>query len=445
MIRHEIGKKLVSDTRRQYLCIRNKNNTKIKIMEEYSKHFTTGEQKKDKMSPVWIKSGAAFAGGMVGGFGGALLLGGVPAAAAETPAEGGEETGEIVEPTGDNSSPWTDGTIPVAHGINDGMSFGQAFAAARAEVGPGGVFEWRGGVYGTFNAQEWNSMSPAERNEWSSHFNWSNVTREPEQTNPGHHGSTEHETGAGEGNNGGEGNKGEENKDGGDKDKEPKGDEHETEKHEYEIISVQEGEDGSISAYVKMDGHNCVLIDRDGDGVFDVKAVDLNDDETLQDNEMMPIDPSEGLTVEWAINQIEPVEPPTPDSPEIEITDPAFYDVVSVYEEDGVTTAVCLENGVPCVLIDTDGDGIFDAKVADENYNGDLMDDQIIPIHADGLTVEWAKENSVGESVVEPVEGDDPEDVIIDGGEEEEVVAVEDDEEIVPDDPADEPINFDDI
>ena len=32
--------------------------------------------------------------------------------------------------------------IPVAHGVSDDMSFSQAFAAARHEVGAGGVFEW---------------------------------------------------------------------------------------------------------------------------------------------------------------------------------------------------------------------------------------------------------------------------------------------------------------
>lgn len=48
--------------------------------------------------------------------------------------------------------------------IDTGLSFGEAFAAARAEVGPGGVFLWHGGVYNTFTAEEWNDMSQAERN-----------------------------------------------------------------------------------------------------------------------------------------------------------------------------------------------------------------------------------------------------------------------------------------
>jgi hypothetical protein len=46
----------------------------------------------------------------------------------------------------------------VATRTDDEMSFGEAFAAARAEVGPGGAFSWRGKVYGTFYKDEWNSL-----------------------------------------------------------------------------------------------------------------------------------------------------------------------------------------------------------------------------------------------------------------------------------------------
>ncbi len=49
----------------------------------------------------------------------------------------------------------------MAHVGND-LSFGDAFAAARAEVGPGGVFAWHGGVYNTYTAEEWAAMSPTE-------------------------------------------------------------------------------------------------------------------------------------------------------------------------------------------------------------------------------------------------------------------------------------------
>lgn len=52
---------------------------------------------------------------------------------------------------------------PIAHSVNDSMSFSEAFAAARAEVGPGGVFHYRGGDYGTYYAEEWQGMTREER------------------------------------------------------------------------------------------------------------------------------------------------------------------------------------------------------------------------------------------------------------------------------------------
>ena len=51
--------------------------------------------------------------------------------------------------------------------INDDMSFAEAFAQARAELGPGGAFEWRGGVFGTYLREEWNSMSHSEQQEFT--------------------------------------------------------------------------------------------------------------------------------------------------------------------------------------------------------------------------------------------------------------------------------------
>ena len=47
--------------------------------------------------------------------------------------------------------------------VSQDLSFGQAFAEARAEVGPGGVFHWHGGVFNTYYVEEWNNMSSSER------------------------------------------------------------------------------------------------------------------------------------------------------------------------------------------------------------------------------------------------------------------------------------------
>lgn len=56
-----------------------------------------------------------------------------------------------------------DGAAREAH-VSDDLSFGDAFKAAREEVGPGGVFTWHGGIYNTYTEAEWNAMSGAEKN-----------------------------------------------------------------------------------------------------------------------------------------------------------------------------------------------------------------------------------------------------------------------------------------
>ncbi|WP_234736894.1 hypothetical protein [Tellurirhabdus bombi] len=55
--------------------------------------------------------------------------------------------------------------IQIAH-VNQKMSFNDAFNAARAEAGPGGVFVWQGQTYNTYYKEEWNSLSLAQRQEY---------------------------------------------------------------------------------------------------------------------------------------------------------------------------------------------------------------------------------------------------------------------------------------
>ncbi|MBQ7422193.1 MAG: hypothetical protein IJV27_08640 [Prevotella sp.] len=47
--------------------------------------------------------------------------------------------------------------------VDGNLSFGDAFAAARAEVGPGGVFYWHGGIYNTYTSEEWNGMTDEQK------------------------------------------------------------------------------------------------------------------------------------------------------------------------------------------------------------------------------------------------------------------------------------------
>lgn len=92
-----------------------------------------------------------------------ILLGGAGAfgAYAMTNKEDGAEVS-----TDTATVPHIEGAPVMATGVNDNMSFSEAFEAARAEVGAGGTFEWHGSVYGTYTSDEWNALTPAQRDDF---------------------------------------------------------------------------------------------------------------------------------------------------------------------------------------------------------------------------------------------------------------------------------------
>lgn len=77
----------------------------------------------------------------------------------------------------------TDEGVRIAQ-VNDDASFSQAFADARAQVGPGGAFEWRGHVYSTYYEEEWNNMSAEERANYQSKIDYETVAGEPTPSKP---------------------------------------------------------------------------------------------------------------------------------------------------------------------------------------------------------------------------------------------------------------------
>lgn len=101
---------------------------------------------------------------LIGGVPGILLGSGGTVIAenvveAVTSEEGTENNSVVVE------EDLTPANVPVAN-VSDDMSFGEAFAAARAEVGAGGVFRWHGNLYNTFTAEEWEDMNAEDRAEF---------------------------------------------------------------------------------------------------------------------------------------------------------------------------------------------------------------------------------------------------------------------------------------
>ena len=109
-----------------------------------------GRKKKEEANPWKLVTLGGVAGVLMGA--GSLYTGQI--VAKELKSDDIEEN---------SSKHTTENGLKVAD-VEQEMSFSQAFASARAEVGPGGFFHWHGGIYNTYTAEEWSSMSQAEKN-----------------------------------------------------------------------------------------------------------------------------------------------------------------------------------------------------------------------------------------------------------------------------------------
>lgn len=184
--------------------------------------------------------------------------------------------------------------LPVSHNVTDDMSFEEAFTAARQEVGPGGVFEWHGGVYGTYYASEWNAMSDEEHQEFGNHISYrDNSMGEEIETN--------------------------------DTPKEELAEvkvETEAEIVDAEVVDIEVEdpsnvevellghdlvtlEDGSQMemGFMEVEGHSAIVVDVDVDGSYDILGVDFNDNGQMESNEIVDIQGA-GLTVQGFDDQM---------------------------------------------------------------------------------------------------------------------------------------------
>ncbi len=236
------------------------------------------------------------------GVGGGIALGGAAAVAMSMAKHDTEHEGKFSDQK-DDAPDWTDGKVGVATHVDDSMSFDEAFAAARAEVGPGGAFEWHGTVYGTYTAAEWNSMTAQERAEYNGHFSWSNAGGGNQQSSGSGHnmaatGNQEsHPTDVAQNQvPGGQGGQGGDNVDpirhspGPNTDNREHPDNPDNPESEIEVIGVvHDPDDNTNVGVMTVDGHNAMVIDVDNDMKFDILAVDVNDDGNISREEMSDI------------------------------------------------------------------------------------------------------------------------------------------------------------
>lgn len=140
-----------------------------------------------KLPKDFSKKAAAIGGGIAGAVGLGTTIFELIQPVQAFPNESGElENPEDAEPAPEVSSDEIHvepHDMDVATSVDDDMSFGEAFAAARHEVGAGGLFVWHGHTYGTYYANEWNALSPEDQQQyWSNvHHTVSQIEIEPEE------------------------------------------------------------------------------------------------------------------------------------------------------------------------------------------------------------------------------------------------------------------------
>ncbi len=314
-------------------------------------------EKKDAAKGSWKNTAAGAAGGVLLGSVSAVLMG---MKKADEPVEP-DESGTPDNHRDHLSNPdWVDDDIAVATEVNDDMSFGEAFAAARAEVGPGGCFEWHGNVYSTHTAEEWNSMTPAERADFNNHFSWNHSHHSSGSTS--HHGTAEHTadhtadntataSSGSAGHHTSSGHTAQTNTAGNTDD-------------DIEVVSVNHAgnhnNSGPQTSHVAQNN------------------TDTHHDTPSQQN----TDPHHNTGSQSSnTHTVSMHDEPGNDEPEIEILG-VVHD-----EETGANIGGMTVDGQEVVLIDVDNNLEFDYMISDFNNNGMIDDDEVVDIQGGGLTV----------------------------------------------------------
>lgn len=99
----------------------------------------------------------------IGGVSGVLMGAGAVYTADALAKEKSTEEVTTAENNANASEGQTNNGIKVAE-VDQNLSFGQAFETARNAVGTGGVFHWHGNVYNTYTKDEWDNMTPEDKN-----------------------------------------------------------------------------------------------------------------------------------------------------------------------------------------------------------------------------------------------------------------------------------------
>lgn len=184
--------------------------------------------------------------------------------------------------------------LQFATGVNDSMSFEEAFDAARNEIGEGGCFVWHGKVFSTYTSEEWDNLSDEEKAQFAStafgddiDFEKEDSAHEQASATPTQQTHTTHASSAKAAATSEE------------QSTEPKttaqastpADDNDDD-DDIHVLSVQQEQVGDtvvITAETVEQGVHYTYIDVDLDEKFDYKFADANHDGELQDNEVQDL------------------------------------------------------------------------------------------------------------------------------------------------------------
>jgi len=265
--------------------------------------------------------------------------------------------------------------------VDSDANFAEAFAAARAEVGPGGVFHWHGGIYNTYTMQEWNAMTDEQKHDFAlqvkpevqaGEINTDYITQATPTVTVHHDpalsrpvASTNHPADAPT------------------EDNKPLGvvieqDGHTIQYYGEECVIMQ-GQPVDI-VHARIDGQEVALVDLDGDGTADLAMSDLNGNGEMDYGEVYDFRTGEVIDLSDDVHYTSA----GPDEAGGVVIAGEHFDGPETVDTPAGEIDVYTANidGQPVEALDIDRDGVPDVAIADVNGNGALDPGEAIDLHS---------------------------------------------------------------
>jgi hypothetical protein len=236
------------------------------------------------------KEGTAWKQVTLGGVSG-ILMGGGLLYAGQVIAQ--KLSKDVVSPEQGETSHTLENGLQVA-AVDDNLSFVEAFEQARAEVGPGGVFHWHGGIYNTYTAAEWNAMSVGQKHDFALQVKPEvGVDEISTPTDANTHVIVEHHVYHHQ-------------------DSHPANDVIQAEETTEQVHVVDQqttdtdDSDVHIVGYTEIQGHATVGLDMDGDGQADVAIIDVDDNQEVSNPDLVVDRSGNYATIGEIVNGVDP-------------------------------------------------------------------------------------------------------------------------------------------